>query len=63
MTGSSYEQLATLVAAQERIIAGLQVRIAEQDPELAGLRRQLRTERECGQRSFHGISDAQQATA
>src|SRR4051794_4190775 len=41
VTAPSYEQLAALVAAQERIIAQLQVRIAEQDAEIAELRRQL----------------------
>ena len=35
MTVPSYEQLAALVAAQERIIAGLQARIAEQDARIA----------------------------
>src|SRR3954452_2616811 len=35
MTAPSYEQLAALVAAQERIIAQLQARIAEQDARLA----------------------------
>ena len=41
MTAPSYEQLAAIVAAQERIIARLQARIAEQDAEIAELRRQL----------------------
>src|SRR3954447_17147338 len=41
MTAPSYEQLAALVAAQERIIAQLQARIAEQDAEIAELERQL----------------------
>src|SRR3954447_4895649 len=40
MTAPSYEQLAALVAAQERIIAQLQARIAEQDAEIAELERQ-----------------------
>jgi transposase len=35
VTAPSYEQLAGLVAAQERIIAQLQARIAEQDTRLA----------------------------
>ncbi len=35
MSAPSYEQLAALVAAQERIIAQLQARIAEQDSRLA----------------------------
>jgi transposase len=35
VTVPSYEQLAALVAAQERIIAGLQARIAEQDARIA----------------------------
>src|SRR4051812_9090233 len=35
MTAPSYEQLAVLVAAQERIIAQLQTRIAEQDARIA----------------------------
>src|SRR5205085_236583 len=35
VTAPSYEQLAALVAAQERIIAQLQARIAEQDARLA----------------------------
>src|SRR3954453_10453943 len=37
----SYEQLAALVAAQERIIAQLQAQIAEQDAQIAELTRQL----------------------
>src|SRR3954453_23379077 len=37
----SYEQLAALVAAQERTIAQLQTRIAEQAAEIAELKRQL----------------------
>jgi transposase len=41
MAAPSYEQLAALVAAQERTIAQLQVRIAEQDAEIAELKRQL----------------------
>src|SRR4051812_40870625 len=41
MTAPSYEQLAALVAAQERTIALLQARIAEQDAEIAELKRQL----------------------
>ncbi|HEY4603801.1 MAG TPA: IS66 family transposase [Blastococcus sp.] len=41
MTAPSYEQLAALVAAQERIIARLQARIAEQDARIAELERQL----------------------
>src|SRR4051812_15988952 len=41
MTAPSYEQLAALVAAQERMIAQLQARIAEQDAEIAELERQL----------------------
>jgi transposase len=41
VTAPSYEQLAALVAAQERIIAQLQTRIAEQDAEIAELKRQL----------------------
>ena len=41
MTAPSYEQLAALVAAQERVIARLQVRIVEQDAEIAELKRQL----------------------
>jgi transposase len=41
VTAPSYEQLAALVAAQERIIAQLQTRIAEQDAEMAELKRQL----------------------
>src|SRR3954467_10068238 len=41
VTAPSYEQLAALVAAQERIIAQLQARIAEQDAEIAELKRQL----------------------
>jgi peptidoglycan hydrolase CwlO-like protein len=39
VTAPSYEQLAALVAAQERIIAQLQARIAEQDAEIAELKR------------------------
>jgi transposase len=39
----SYEQLAALVAAQERTIAQLQARIAEQDARIAELERQLAT--------------------
>jgi transposase len=41
VTVPSYEQLAALVAVQERTIAGLQARIAEQDAEIAELKRQL----------------------
>ena len=41
MTAPSYEQLAALVAAQERTIAQLQARIAEQDARIAELERQL----------------------
>ena len=41
MAAPSYEQLVALVAAQERTIAQLQVRIAEQDAEIAELKRQL----------------------
>jgi transposase len=41
VTAPSYEQLAALVAAQERTIAQLQIRIIEQDAEIAELRRQL----------------------
>jgi transposase len=41
VSAPSYEQLAALVAAQERTIAGLQARIAEQDAEIAELKRQL----------------------
>src|SRR3954449_3403756 len=48
VTASSYEQLAAVVAAQERIIAQLQARlgeqdarIAEQDARIAELERQL----------------------
>jgi DNA-binding phage protein len=41
VTAPSYEQLAALVAAQERTIARLQARIAEQDAEIAELERQL----------------------
>ena len=37
----SYEQLAALVVAQERMIAQLQARVAVQDAEIAELRRQL----------------------
>jgi len=35
VTAPSYEQLAALVAAEERTIARLQARIAEQDAEVA----------------------------
>jgi len=35
VTAPSYEQLAALVAAQERIIAGLQARLGEQDARMA----------------------------
>ena len=41
MSAPSYEQLAALVAAQERTIAQLQARIVEQDAEIAELKRQL----------------------
>src|ERR671938_1141640 len=41
MSAPSYEQLAALVAAQERTIARLQARIAEQDARIAELERQL----------------------
>jgi hypothetical protein len=41
VTAPSYEQLAALVAAQERVIAQLQARITEQDAEIAELKRQL----------------------
>ena len=41
MTAPSYEQLAALVAAQERTIAQPQARIVEQDAEIAELKRQL----------------------
>src|SRR4051794_40599832 len=41
VTAPSYEQLAALVAAQGRTIAGLQARIAEQDARIAELERQL----------------------
>ncbi|HMA46316.1 MAG TPA: IS66 family transposase, partial [Frankiaceae bacterium] len=41
MAAPSYEQLAALVAAQERTIAQLQARLAEQDAEIAELQRQL----------------------
>src|SRR4051794_1432137 len=41
VTGPSYEQLAALVAAQERIIARLQARIAERDARMAELERRL----------------------
>jgi hypothetical protein len=41
VTAPSYEQLAALVAAQERIIDRLQARIAEQDTQIAELKRQL----------------------
>jgi transposase len=41
VSAPSYEQLAALVAAQERIIAQLQARIAEQDARIAELERQL----------------------
>src|SRR3954469_16842494 len=41
MTAPSYEQLAALVAAQERMIAQLQARIAEQDARIAELERRL----------------------
>ena len=41
MAAPSYEQLAALVAAQERTVAQLQARLAEQDAEIAELQRQL----------------------
>src|SRR4051794_36051483 len=41
VTAPSYEQLAALVAAQERTIVQLQARIAEQDAQIAELERQL----------------------
>jgi transposase len=41
VTAPSHEQLAALVAAQERTINQLQVRIAEQDAEIAELKRRL----------------------
>jgi transposase len=41
VTAPSYEQLAALVAAQERIIDRLQARVAEQDARIAELERQL----------------------
>src|SRR5574339_799158 len=41
MSAPSYEQLAALVAAQERTIAQLQARIAERDAEIAELKRRL----------------------
>jgi transposase len=41
VTAPSYEQLAALVAAQERIIAQLHARIAEQDARIAELERRL----------------------
>jgi len=41
VSAPSYEQLAALVAAQERTIAQLQARIVEQDAEIAELKRQL----------------------
>ena len=41
MTAPSHEQLAALVATQERTIAQLQARIVEQDAEIAELKRQL----------------------
>jgi transposase len=41
VTAPSYEQLAALVATQERTIAQLQARIVEQDAEIAELKRQL----------------------
>ena len=40
MTAPSYEQLAALMAAQERIIAELRARIVEQDLRTAELERQ-----------------------
>src|SRR3954453_7706640 len=41
MTLPSYEQLAALVAAQDRVIAQLRARIVEQDAEIAELKRRL----------------------
>src|SRR4051812_26871792 len=41
VSAPSYEQLAALVAAQQRMIAQLQARIAEQDAEIAELERRL----------------------
>ena len=41
VSAPSYEQLAALVAAQERTIAQLQARIAGQDARIAELERQL----------------------
>src|SRR4051794_5659806 len=41
VSAPSYEQLAALVAAQERTIAQLQARIAEQDAEIVELERRL----------------------
>src|SRR3954453_11821635 len=41
VSAPSYEQLAALVAAQERTIAQLQARIAEQDAEIGELKRRL----------------------
>jgi len=41
VTAPSYEQPAALMAAQERIIAQLQARIAEQDTEIGALKRRL----------------------
>jgi transposase len=41
VTAPSHEQLAALVATQERTIAQLQARIVEQDAEIAELKRQL----------------------
>src|SRR3954463_403742 len=41
VTAPSYEQLAAVVAAQERTIAQLQTRIAEQDARIAELERRL----------------------
>ena len=45
MTAPCHEQLAALVAAQERTITRLQARIAEQDAEIAELERQLAASR------------------
>jgi cell division protein FtsB len=53
VTAPSCEQLAALVAAQERTIAQLQARIVEQDAEIAELKRQLgASSRNSSKRSF-----------
>ena len=59
MTAPSYEQLAALVAAQERIIAQLQARIAEQDARIAELERL----RHPADRDRHGHPGAGRAPA